>query len=144
MCWRLWPSGARAQCADAYLQAAVMQVETGEPTRCLVENADALRPTAERLMATCRAPLVVARLNMLYGSQTEDPCRQGSADPRCLTEREVDVMRLVAAGMSVAQEAQSLVVSRETVKKHLANIYAKLGVHSKMQAVALLREQGVL
>ena len=130
--------------ADAYLQAAVMRAETGEPTRCLVENADALRPTAERLMATCRAPLVVARLNMLYGSQAEDPCRQGSADPRCLTEREVDVMRLVAAGMSVAQAAQSLVVSRETVKKHLANIYAKLGVHSKMQAVALLREQGVL
>ena len=61
-----------------------------------------------------------------------------------LTERELDVMRLVASGMSVAETADRLVVSRETVKKHLANIYGKLGVHSKMQAAALLRERGVL
>ena len=61
-----------------------------------------------------------------------------------LTERELDVLRVVAEGASVAAAAEALVVSRETVKKHLGNIYAKLGVHSKMQAVALLREEGVL
>lgn len=61
-----------------------------------------------------------------------------------LTERELDVLRVVADGASVAEAAEMLVVSRETVKKHLGNIYAKLGVHSKMQAVALLREEGVL
>ncbi len=130
--------------ADAYLQAAVMRVETGGPTRCLVENADALRPTATRLMATCRSSLVVARLNELFGGHTDGAGRQDASGISCLTEREVDVMRLVAAGMSVAQAAEHMVVSRETVKKHLANIYAKLGVHSKMQAVALLRERGVL
>jgi ATP/maltotriose-dependent transcriptional regulator MalT len=61
-----------------------------------------------------------------------------------LTERELEVLRAVADGASVAQAAEVLVVSRETVKKHLGNIYTKLGVHSKMAAVALLREEGVL
>ena len=60
-----------------------------------------------------------------------------------LTERELDAAGGGRRG-SVAEAAEMLVVSRETVKKHLGNIYAKLGVHSKMQAVALLREEGVL
>lgn len=61
-----------------------------------------------------------------------------------LTEREIDVMRRIASGLTVARAADELYVSRDTVKKHLANVYAKLGVHSKMEAVALLREQGVI
>lgn len=69
------------------------------------------------------------------------PVGGASAD---LTARELDVLRLVADGATVAQAAEQLVVSRETVKKHLGNIYSKLGVHSKMQAVALLRDEGVL
>ena len=51
---------------------------------------------------------------------------------------------IAAAGMTIAQAADKLFVSRETVKKHLANIYGKLGVHSKMQAVALLRDAGIV
>ena len=35
-------------------------------------------------------------------------------------------------------------LSRNTVKTHVANIYGKLGVHSKMQAVALLRDAGIV
>ena len=54
------------------------------------------------------------------------------------------MLRAVADGASVAEAARVLVVSRETVKKHLGNIYTKLGVHSKMAAVALLREEGTL
>ena len=61
-----------------------------------------------------------------------------------VTEREVDVMRCIASGATVAETAERLFVSRDTVKKHLANVYAKLGVHSKMQAVALLRDEGVI
>ena len=56
----------------------------------------------------------------------------------------MDVVRCIASGLTIAESAERLFVSRETVKKHLANIYAKLGVHSKMQAVALLREAGVI
>ena len=45
---------------------------------------------------------------------------------------------------TLSATAERLFVSRDTVKKHLANVYAKLGVHSKMQAVALLRDEGVI
>ena len=52
--------------------------------------------------------------------------------------------RTISAGATAAETAERLFVSRDTVKKHLANVYAKLGVHSKMQAVALLRDEGVI
>ncbi len=130
--------------ADACLaRAAALAAQTSSPMP-IAENVEALRPAAQRLLASSHDVGVVACLGMLYeGAGTTG----ATADPTCdvhLTEREVDVMRLVAAGLSVAQAAEHMVVSRETVKKHLANIYAKLGVHSKMQAVALLRERGVL
>ena len=74
----------------------------------------------------------------------EDASRPRRTCADLLTERELECLRIVADGASVAEAAEVLVVSRETVKKHLGNVYAKLGVHSKMQAVALLREEGSL
>lgn len=67
-----------------------------------------------------------------------------SADYAALSDREIEVIRLAAAGMSTKEIADALFVSRETAKKHLANIYAKLGVHSRAQAIAVLRERGLL
>jgi DNA-binding CsgD family transcriptional regulator len=52
-----------------------------------------------------------------------------------LTPRESEVLRLVALGRSNAEVADELVVSRRTVHKHLENVYAKLGVSSRTQAV---------
>lgn len=63
---------------------------------------------------------------------------------RSLTDREMEVIRLASDGLSVQQIADRLFLSRETAKKHLGNAYGKLGVHSKGQAVALLRQLGVL
>ena len=69
----------------------------------------------------------------------------GVSDASRLTEREVDVMRCIACrGHRRPKRRARLFVSRDTVKKHLANVYAKLGVHCKMQAVALLRDEGVI
>lgn len=130
--------------ADACLtRAAALAGQTGS-SRAIAENVEALRPVAQRLLAASRDMSVVACLGELYeGAGAQDSSLAQASEAR-LTDREVDVMRLAAAGLSVAQAAEHMVVSRETVKKHLANIYAKLGVHSKMQAVALLRERGVL
>ena len=130
--------------ADAFLARAVELAEQAGSSMAIAENAEALRPAAQRLLATSRDMGVVASLGRLYeGARALDSSSAQASDAR-LTDRELDVMRLVAAGMSVAQAAEHMVVSRETVKKHLANIYAKLDVHSKMQAVSLLRERGVL
>ncbi len=61
-----------------------------------------------------------------------------------LSDREIEVLRLVAAGASNEDAAKTLFVARSTIKKHLQNIYAKLGVGGRMQAVARAREQRIL
>jgi len=61
-----------------------------------------------------------------------------------LSERELDVLRRVAAGYSNKQIAQDLVIAISTVKKHISNIYDKLEVESRTQAVARARELGLL
>jgi len=52
-----------------------------------------------------------------------------------LTERELEIIRLVYNGESTKEIASKLVISVVTIRNHLQNIYGKLGVHSKMQAV---------
>jgi ATP/maltotriose-dependent transcriptional regulator MalT len=61
-----------------------------------------------------------------------------------LTERELDVLRLVADGLTNAAVAAELVVAQSTVKTHINRIYSKLGVTQRTQAVAKARELGLI
>lgn len=61
-----------------------------------------------------------------------------------LTQRELDVLRLAAGGMSNNQIAAKLYITMATVKTHLAHTYAKLGVPSRTAAIATARERGLL
>jgi LuxR family maltose regulon positive regulatory protein len=53
-----------------------------------------------------------------------------------LSGREIEVLRLVASGLSDRAIAEHLILATGTVKKHLNNIYSKLGVHTRTQALA--------
>jgi DNA-binding CsgD family transcriptional regulator len=58
-----------------------------------------------------------------------------------LTPREREILDLVAEGRTNAEIAESLWISRGTVRKHLDNIYAKLGVHTRTAAAAFVQER---
>jgi len=66
------------------------------------------------------------------------------AEGNHLSHREVEVLRLAATGMSVADLASELFVSRNTAHTHLARAYRKLGVHNRSGAVAVARRSGLL
>jgi DNA-binding NarL/FixJ family response regulator len=61
-----------------------------------------------------------------------------------LTPRELEVLRLVAAGLSNADIAEALVVSEHTAKTHIAHILGKLGLRGRTQAVIFAYETGVV
>jgi LuxR family maltose regulon positive regulatory protein len=61
-----------------------------------------------------------------------------------LSERELDVLRLLSAGLSYREIAEELHISINTVKAHAKNIYSKLGVHGRMQAAQRAKELNLL
>ena len=61
-----------------------------------------------------------------------------------LTAREVEILRLIAAGMRNQEIADHLFISLSTVKRHVANAYGKLGVSHRTEAVARANELNLL
>jgi LuxR family maltose regulon positive regulatory protein len=70
------------------------------------------------------------------------PSAQPLIEP--LSERELQVLRLLSAGKSNQEIADRLVLATGTVKRHLYNIYGKLNVSSRTQCAARARELGLL
>jgi DNA-binding NarL/FixJ family response regulator len=64
--------------------------------------------------------------------------------PAGLTDREIEVLRLVAAGLSNPQIAQQLVISRRTAEHHVQHIYGKLGVSSRPALALYAMEHDLL
>jgi LuxR family transcriptional regulator, maltose regulon positive regulatory protein len=108
-------------------------VDEGEPMRDLLRHAVAQGISgayARRLLAAFDngAPHPV--------SAPAGPSVADLAEP--LTAREVEILRLIAAGMRNQEIADELVISLSTVKRHIANTYGKLGVSHRTEAVARL------
>jgi len=86
---------------------------------------------AGRLLARLTEPETVARADA-----------EALIEP--LSERELEVLGLIARGLSNAEIAQALVIALSTVKGHTTNIYGKLAVRTRTQAVARARALGLL
>jgi LuxR family maltose regulon positive regulatory protein len=61
-----------------------------------------------------------------------------------LSKRELEVLRLLAEGLTNVEIGQRLYISLPTVKSHTRNIYGKLGVHSRREAVSQAKSFGIL
>ena len=86
------------------------------------------------------APSVTRRLIEEFARRPEKPAH----DLADLTERENEVLRMIARGLSNAEIATELFVSENTVKTHVARILMKLGLRDRVQAVVVAYESGLV
>ena len=123
-------------------------VDEGEPMRALLHEAAAhqLAPTyVARLLAAFSEPMQDASEAIKPAAHAPQPA-SAIAQPleEALSERELEVLRLLATGLPNQAIAAKLIVGHNTVKKHLSNIYAKLGVQSRTEALARAHELHLL
>jgi LuxR family maltose regulon positive regulatory protein len=138
-----WRRGGRAEALTSLehaLRLAEPQgyvrrfADLGLPMARLLQEAhtrDVMPDYVEKLLEACGAELAFPA-----------PARAALAEP--LSQREREVLKLMAAGLTNREIAEQLIVSPETVKKHAASIYGKLGVHSRTEAAARARDLDLL
>ena len=88
------------------------------------------------------ASIALKSLNLIKNA-TIKVKREVSTD-NTLTKREIEMLELIATGLSYEQVADRSGISYGTVRKHLENIYKKLNVHSKLEAVNKAKKDGFL
>jgi LuxR family maltose regulon positive regulatory protein len=139
-----WQSQSNLGQATACLERALVLAEREGFVQVFLEQRPAIdgllnRAIKKRLPHSRYARLVV-------GSQSSPipPSLQQDGLVEPLSEREMEVLRLVTKGHSNREIGERLVITTGTVKRHITNIYGKLGVHSRTQAIALARELDIL
>ena len=122
--------------------------DEGRPMAVLLGRLIAAQRTGR---AAARVPLeCLARLQRAFDADSSAPGHrpgtaaavQGIVEP--LTSRELEVLQLLAAGMPNQGIARQLVVSLDTVKKHVSHVLGKLGAASRTEAVARARQLGLI
>jgi LuxR family maltose regulon positive regulatory protein len=149
----LWANNEKTQAIDVAGQALAL----GEPegyVRTFVDEGPAMTALLSEVLSTrqrgASAPadaVATHYLRRLLAALERDA--SGAASPpegllEPLTERELEVLQLVAAGKTNRQVATDLFVSVGTIKTHVNNVYRKLDAHSRTQAVSRARELGLL
>jgi LuxR family maltose regulon positive regulatory protein len=144
--------GAQGQSAQAIetLRRTLTLAEPEGYVRVLVDEGEPMEWLLQRMKDEGgRMKEYVGKLLTAFGKQPPDTDLHPSSfslqplvEP--LSERELEVLRLIADGFSNAEIAQRLVIALGTVKRHINNIYGKLEVQSRTQAVARAREMGLV
>ena len=100
-------------------------------------------PTAPPVLLDAAAE-VFDRLGARLDARKIASLRQAPRLPDGLTEREVEVLALVAAGQTNRQIAQALMISHKTVARHLSNIFVKCGLATRAAATGYAFEHDLL
>jgi DNA-binding NarL/FixJ family response regulator len=90
------------------------------------------------------APSVTRQLLDQVGRRLPAPVSRSADGLGELTEREQQVLRMLAVGLSNAEIAEALVLSEATVKTHVSNLLGKLGLRDRVQAVIYAYESGLI
>jgi DNA-binding CsgD family transcriptional regulator len=151
----------RATAVEAVESAACAHEAAGWPLEAAVMRMPALQVLSRRPDASeASALLATSALTRFRAMGADGWCRRleallrglGRPVPRRssppgafgLTRRELEVLALLVEGLSNRQIAERLVISPSTVTRHVANIFTKLDVHTRAQAVRTAFEAGLL
>ncbi|GGT99215.1 response regulator transcription factor [Streptomyces coeruleorubidus] len=116
--------------ADGFLLKRARPAEIVHAVRLIAEGESLLFPASVRQLAA------------EYGDDGGNRAARAALERAQLTEREGEVLRLMARGLSNAEIAARLVVGTETVKSHVSAVLAKLGARDRTQAVIAAYESG--
>jgi LuxR family maltose regulon positive regulatory protein len=138
------------QASLAALRQAVELARPGRIVVCFLEQGEPIRKLLLQLARETSGDGFIRELLEAFPVRTADarpktipvPIADGLSED--LTPREVEILRLLEQGWSNAEIAGALVLSPLTVKRHIANVYQKLGVNNRTRAVRRGRELGVL
>jgi LuxR family maltose regulon positive regulatory protein len=112
-------------------------VDEGEPMVRLLRQAASrgIAPEyASKLLAAFEGEMKAADSSSTFPSPLVEP----------LSEREMEVLRLLTTSLSSTEIAEELVISVHTVRSHIKSIYGKLNVHKRMDAIQRAKELGLL
>ena len=139
-----------ARRALPYLQQALYLAQPGGYIMTFLEGGDAVRDLLRLALRQDKDSQYILRLLKAFEKQggilKEERSRpdQSQLLVEPLTERELEVLRLMAVGRSNREIAAELVVTLNTVKKHSSHIYGKLGVNNRSAAAAYARKLGLI
>ena len=122
--------------------------DEGTPMRALLTQLSAARPGQQHAARRIDPGYLAALLRACGQADAAPPPRRAAAAPpglaEPLTDRELDVLRLIAAGKSNQRIAHDLVVAVDTVKTHVTHILRKLGAANRTEAAARARQLGLI
>jgi LuxR family maltose regulon positive regulatory protein len=125
-----------------YLILAQVEHFEGNPDEARVTLEKAKRLAATTQLPSGREEQISACEKLILTASMKGVDQSTLIDP--LSEREVEVLRLFAHGLSNQEIAEKLIISLGTVKAHSSNIYRKLDVRNRAQAVIVAREMNML
>jgi LuxR family maltose regulon positive regulatory protein len=131
------------------LERALSLAEPEGHVRVFLEEGAPMGALLRQAASRGICPKYVNKLVSVFGSEEEEgspvsPSPQTRVLLEPLTKRECEILLLICEGCSNQEIAERLVVTLNTVKKHTSNIYGKLDVRSRTQAVARAQELGIL
>jgi len=130
--------------ALSMLEQALSLAEPEGYIRTFIDEGEIMERLLQQALSKGIAPNYVTKL--LDASREAAEISMVDSQPLIdpLSERELEVLRLLAAGLTNQQIAQQLVIAVSTVKSHINHIYGKLNVSSRTQAVAQAQTLDIL
>jgi LuxR family maltose regulon positive regulatory protein len=136
--------------ALAALERALSLAEPGGYLRLFVDEGEPMARLLRQAESRGIAPEYVKRLLAAFDVSGHGPEEERLPQPKAqsliepLSDRELEVLRLLTSSLSSTEMAEELFISVNTIRTHIRTVYSKLGVHSRYEAVARAKELGLL